>query len=79
MRDARSLIDSHSVMSGKSANSIALTENSKDTLCRNITIYGRCRYEDKGTATLARLRIAISQTRTRSNRGYTTSRLRLQP
>lgn len=24
-------------------------ENSKDTLCRNIVIYGRCRYEDKGT------------------------------
>ena len=23
-------------------------ENSKDTLCRNVTIYGRCRYEDKG-------------------------------
>lgn len=23
-------------------------ENAKDTLCRNITIYGRCRYEDKG-------------------------------
>lgn len=25
-------------------------ENAKDTLCRNVTIYGRCRYEDKGTA-----------------------------
>ncbi|KAL4871205.1 hypothetical protein BDV12DRAFT_164391 [Aspergillus spectabilis] len=25
-------------------------ENSKDTLCRNVTIYGRCRYEDKGCA-----------------------------
>lgn len=25
-------------------------ENAKDTLCRNITIYGRCRYEDKGCA-----------------------------
>lgn len=24
------------------------TENAKDTLCRNVTIYGRCRYEDKG-------------------------------
>lgn len=23
-------------------------ENAKDTLCRNVTIYGRCRYEDKG-------------------------------
>jgi PAB-dependent poly(A)-specific ribonuclease subunit 3 len=26
------------------------TENAKDTLCRNVTIYGRCRYEDKGCA-----------------------------
>lgn len=25
-----------------------LPENAKDTLCRNVTIYGRCRYEDKG-------------------------------
>lgn len=25
-------------------------ENAKDTLCRNVTIYGRCRYEDKGCA-----------------------------
>ena len=25
-------------------------ENAKDTLCRNVTIYGRCRFEDKGTA-----------------------------
>jgi hypothetical protein len=25
-----------------------LSENAKDTLCRNVTIYGRCRYEDKG-------------------------------
>ncbi|EEQ33764.1 PAB-dependent poly(A)-specific ribonuclease subunit PAN3 [Microsporum canis CBS 113480] len=24
-------------------------ENAKDTLCRNVTIYGRCRYEDKGS------------------------------
>jgi hypothetical protein len=24
-------------------------ENAKDTLCRNVTIYGKCRYEDKGT------------------------------
>lgn len=23
-------------------------ENAKETLCRNVTIYGRCRYEDKG-------------------------------
>lgn len=23
-------------------------ENAKDTLCRNVTIYGHCRYEDKG-------------------------------
>ncbi|KAJ9616636.1 Peroxisomal membrane protein PAS20 [Cladophialophora chaetospira] len=23
-------------------------ENAKDTLCRNVTIYGKCRYEDKG-------------------------------
>jgi hypothetical protein len=27
-----------------------ILENAKDTLCRNITIYGRCRYEDKGAA-----------------------------
>ena len=26
----------------------AWTENAKDTLCRNVTIYGKCRYEDKG-------------------------------
>ncbi|PKY08593.1 poly(A) ribonuclease subunit [Aspergillus campestris IBT 28561] len=25
-------------------------ENAKDTLCRNVTIYGRCRFEDKGCA-----------------------------
>ncbi|KAH8699010.1 putative poly(A)-binding protein-dependent poly(A) ribonuclease [Talaromyces proteolyticus] len=25
-------------------------ENTKDTLCRNITIYGKCRFEDKGCA-----------------------------
>ncbi|KAJ5767296.1 uncharacterized protein N7511_004912 [Penicillium nucicola] len=25
-------------------------ENAKETLCRNVTIYGRCRYEDKGCA-----------------------------
>jgi PAB-dependent poly(A)-specific ribonuclease subunit 3 len=25
-------------------------EAAKDTLCRNVTIYGRCRYEDKGSA-----------------------------
>ena len=25
-----------------------MTENAKDTLCRNVTIYGKCRYEDKG-------------------------------
>lgn len=30
------------------ADSISTTENAKDTLCRNVTIYGRCRYEDKG-------------------------------
>lgn len=23
-------------------------ENAKDTLCRNVTIYGHCRYEEKG-------------------------------
>jgi hypothetical protein len=23
-------------------------ENAKDTLCRHVTIYGKCRYEDKG-------------------------------
>ncbi|EHY57233.1 PAB-dependent poly(A)-specific ribonuclease subunit 3 [Exophiala dermatitidis] len=25
-------------------------ENARDTLCRNVTIYGKCRYEDKGCA-----------------------------
>jgi len=25
-----------------------MVENAKDTLCRNVTIYGKCRYEDKG-------------------------------
>lgn len=29
---------------------VYLIENAKDTLCRNVTIYGRCRYEDKGAA-----------------------------
>lgn len=24
------------------------TDNSKDTLCRNVLIYGHCRYEDQG-------------------------------
>lgn len=24
------------------------SENTKETLCRNVTIYGKCRYEDKG-------------------------------
>ena len=25
-----------------------MTENAKDTLCRNVTIYGSCRFQDKG-------------------------------
>ena len=25
------------------------TENAKDTLCRNVTIYGHCRYKDSGS------------------------------
>ncbi|CCD50155.1 hypothetical protein ACHAPF_006783 [Botrytis cinerea] len=25
-------------------------ENAKDTLCRNVLIYGHCRYEDQGCA-----------------------------
>lgn len=29
-------------------------ENAKDTLCRNVTIYGRCRYEDKGISIFGR-------------------------
>lgn len=29
-------------------NEVVYPENAKDTLCRNVTIYGRCRYEDKG-------------------------------
>lgn len=28
--------------------SVPRKENAKDTLCRNVTIYGHCRYEDKG-------------------------------
>jgi PAB-dependent poly(A)-specific ribonuclease subunit 3 len=27
-----------------------MVENAKDTLCRNVTIYGKCRFEDKGEA-----------------------------
>lgn len=30
------------------------TDNAKDILCRNVTIYGKCRYEDKGIVTLSR-------------------------
>lgn len=26
----------------------AIAESAKDTLCRNVTIYGHCRYENKG-------------------------------
>jgi hypothetical protein len=29
---------------------IGETENAKDTLCRNVLIYGHCRYEDQGCA-----------------------------
>ncbi len=29
---------------------VAATENAKDTLCRNVLIYGHCRYEDQGCA-----------------------------
>jgi len=29
-------------------NSSIRSENAKDTLCRNVSIYGYCRYEDKG-------------------------------
>jgi hypothetical protein len=25
-----------------------MVENAKETLCRNVTIYGKCRFEDKG-------------------------------
>ncbi len=25
-----------------------MAESAKETLCRNVTIYGKCRYEDKG-------------------------------
>ena len=28
--------------------SMVEAESAKDTLCRNVTIYGHCRYEDKG-------------------------------
>jgi len=28
----------------------AVLENAKDTLCRNVLIYGHCRYEDQGCA-----------------------------
>lgn len=27
---------------------LSSTDNAKDILCRNVTIYGKCRYEDKG-------------------------------
>ncbi|EFE38916.1 hypothetical protein TRV_06435 [Trichophyton verrucosum HKI 0517] len=37
-----------------------VVENAKDTLCRNVTIYGRCRYEDKGVQ-LDRLRSLARQ------------------
>lgn len=29
-------------------------DNAKDILCRNVTIYGKCRYEDKGTVKVSR-------------------------
>jgi len=29
---------------------MVILENSKDTLCRNVLIYGHCRYEDQGCA-----------------------------
>lgn len=29
-------------------------DNAKDILCRNVTIYGKCRYEDKGIVTISR-------------------------
>ncbi|PLB48344.1 PAB-dependent poly(A)-specific ribonuclease subunit pan3 [Aspergillus steynii IBT 23096] len=35
---------------GTGSPKIKSRENAKDTLCRNVTIYGRCRYEDKGCA-----------------------------
>ncbi|KAL2863761.1 PAN-complex poly(A)-binding subunit PAN3 [Aspergillus lucknowensis] len=35
---------------GTGSPKIKARENAKDTLCRNVTIYGRCRYEDKGCA-----------------------------
>jgi hypothetical protein len=34
-------------------------ENAKDTLCRNVTIYGRCRYEDKGMTERARIDVQV--------------------
>lgn len=33
---------------GKRTDGGLVVENAKDTLCRNVTIYGHCRYEDKG-------------------------------
>ncbi len=30
------------------ADSASRKENAKDTLCRNVTIYGHCRYKEKG-------------------------------
>lgn len=32
-----------------------LIDNAKDILCRNVTIYGKCRYEDKGAVTQSML------------------------
>ncbi|BCR86583.1 PAN-complex poly(A)-binding subunit PAN3 [Aspergillus chevalieri] len=42
--------DSRRGMGSPKPKSRVYPENAKDTLCRNVTIYGRCRYEDKGCA-----------------------------
>jgi PAB-dependent poly(A)-specific ribonuclease subunit 3 len=34
-------------------------ENAKDTLCRNVTIYGKCRYEDKGAPVVSHLFLSL--------------------
>lgn len=35
-----------------------LADTTKDTLCRNVTIYGHCRYENKGIGKLEHKRRA---------------------
>lgn len=38
---------------------LSQADNAKDILCRNVTIYGKCRYEDKGTVTTSEVMMVI--------------------